>query len=422
MSAKKLDAEEIDYLNEIKLIGSLGFGIFTAFTENLPSYAGIKEGMSTIHSAWSNRNHVLLNYSCVFDENTPVLSIDNKTLVPITLVVSVDSDTPSKYEIPLSTGCIDSKAFEDLNIKYPSCRGNPGWRQYSVIQDIISKGIPLKFFVCEENSFLYVFSNKRNELFVLAKDSLTEHTNMFSIVSKKDCISFIDDFHILVQTPEDIVEATAQSADISRTPNENKDIYDQEEVSDLIYENRTVLVEGQEDGLIDESDLENEALTYMCGSEEQLERDTTLVFHALFPLAYWEKYIDSECSVVYRSATDDGNEAYFDMEPSEWDNELLSTGLEDSPHRDTVKSVLTDALTVVVSENQPQGHSWEYNDGPYDRQSGYDKEAHRIEVNVTPPSAHEQVTAKLELSKRANVFSKELLDRIEKAYTLLNNE
>ena len=57
-------------------------------------------------------------------------------------------------------------------------------------------------------------------------------------------------------------------------------------------------------------------------------------------------------------------------------------------------------LDVCLDLNTPAGYAWEYNDGSYDEQSGYDKSPHIITINVeAPTSAHDKIAAMVELSK-----------------------
>jgi len=419
MSAKQLSPEEIEYLNEIKLIGTVGFGIFSPFsTIGLPNFESVTKGEVEKINTWKKGIPYLLDFSCVPDETIPELNIDGKVLLPIALAVNVVGPPNDKYLMPLSGDLIDPKTFTDLTSNYTN--GRIDWRWATSAYAL--SGINLKFYVCAENNLLYGFSSKLNKLFVLTRVGITEHTYMHSIVFKDECISFLNDFNISVCTPEVLRDELAENKEITKTFCDPTNLFDPEEVDDVECENRSTLVEGQEDGLIDASDLTEELLHYISGSEENLEHDTTMIFHALFPLKCWDNYVGFDLGVVYRSSTDDGREAFYDEEETVWQNDLISDGLEASQHSALAKTVLADALTVAISENYPQGHNWEYNDGPYDRQSGYDKEQLRVEIKIQPPSAHDQIAAKLELSQRANVYSKELIDRIEKVYTLLNDE
>ena len=68
------------------------------------------------------------------------------------------------------------------------------------------------------------------------------------------------------------------------------------------------------------------------------------------------------------------------------------------------------AFEVALNANQPCGHKWEYNDGAYDRRSGYTSEPHTLSFDIAVPSAHEQICAKVEIKKLTHLISKTVID------------
>jgi hypothetical protein len=159
----------------------------------------------------------------------------------------------------------------------------------------------------------------------------------------------------------------------------------------------------QEDPYIDADELEDSPLNFLCGSEADLERMINLVCHAAIPMDVWgaEESIDVEIF----SATDDGDPARV-----AWDNMSYNTWEKVKEKLDADKlSFIETAFDVVLDENTPNGHTWEYNDGPYARASGYDRSPQYLTVTVSAPSAHEQICAKIEMKKLARLFGKSVI-------------
>lgn len=159
------------------------------------------------------------------------------------------------------------------------------------------------------------------------------------------------------------------------------------------------------DPYIDESELEGSELHFLCGSEEDLESMLTLICHAGIPLQAWGN--EDSLNIEIDSATDDGESAIVNYDSMDWSGsswEGIKERLADK------FEFIERAFDVALDNNQPCGHKWEYNDGAYDRQSGYDRSAERLTFTISAPSAHEQVCAKIEIQKLADVMSKALVD------------
>lgn len=158
--------------------------------------------------------------------------------------------------------------------------------------------------------------------------------------------------------------------------------------------------DNQEDPIIDVDNLESEPLQFTSGSEEELERLTTMVLHASIPLNVWDKCDLDSIDVSVRSSTDDGEEASIEVD------DLVYPRVNSKSVRDILGDEhynnITEALEAILSLNTPYGHTWEYNDGAYDRASGYDKSPHYVRFEIVKPSAHEQIGAKMELAKELN--------------------
>lgn len=160
----------------------------------------------------------------------------------------------------------------------------------------------------------------------------------------------------------------------------------------------------QEDAYIDPEELETAPLNFICGSETDLENLVTLICHAGIPLPIWD-HLDEELQIIINSAMEDDDTAsvnYENMGYYGWEklHDLLTFKI---PY-------FEQAFDAAIDQNQPYGYSWEYNDGPYDRQSGYDRNPCQINVNVCRPSAHEQICAKMEIKKLTHIMSKTVID------------
>lgn len=161
----------------------------------------------------------------------------------------------------------------------------------------------------------------------------------------------------------------------------------------------------QDDPFIEPSELENDELHFLCGSQGNLESMLTLICHASIPMQHWNKLNPLEINID--SATEDGEEATIDYDSMSYGNwphvtEILGDKL----------TFLEQALNAALDQNQPCGHTWEYNDGYYDRRSGYDHQACRLNFEISAPSAHEQICAKLEMKKLTKVMGKAVIKEL----------
>jgi hypothetical protein len=87
------------------------------------------------------------------------------------------------------------------------------------------------------------------------------------------------------------------------------------------------------------------------------------------------------------------------------DVRLYSAVEDDAPYLESYQCYssrrLTELTEVALSEHHPVGWSWEYNDGAYNRRSGYDRQAHCLTWNIgeilEQSSAREKMVARREL-------------------------
>ena len=237
---------------------------------------------------------------------------------------------------------------------------------------------------------------------------LGENTKGLCFISHKEIgVSILDEFDSRNS------DVWAQGNDSSMITHEaiekDFDIFNNEEVSDLFYEALETFREEQSDPFLDEEDLQESELTFLSGSKEELEEGLKLLCHAAIPLHIWQS-TDSDALVLnIRSSTDDGDEAHLDEDSLAYDNNWKEI-LDSMPAN--FESTFGYVVAKIVDDNQPAGHSWEYNDGAYDRRSGYDMNPLSVQITIPAPSAHEQICAKVELNKWVSHIGKTYVDEI----------
>lgn len=148
------------------------------------------------------------------------------------------------------------------------------------------------------------------------------------------------------------------------------------------------------DEVIDELDdpyfspdgTDDKELSFTSGSQEELEHITQVICATEISLFSQPIKWGENLTIRYEAAGDfsDGG---FDSEYS-----YLPEGVPLSERIVTL-------LGLAYEYNSFTGHSWVYNDGAYDRQSGYDKSPITIEVEVPKPSAHEIMAAPAQLEE-----------------------
>jgi hypothetical protein len=139
-----------------------------------------------------------------------------------------------------------------------------------------------------------------------------------------------------------------------------------EKSSDDIEDEASEVVESfsekQDDPFFEPDGSNNAPLSFISGSEEELERLIKLVCCASIPMQIWEKSGVAELNIAVRSSTDDGEPACIDFDNMDWNSdwprikELLP---------EEFMSNFGPMLDIILSNNTPSGHSWEYNDGAW---------------------------------------------------------
>ncbi len=131
----------------------------------------------------------------------------------------------------------------------------------------------------------------------------------------------------------------------------------------------------QYDPIVDDAKLEGMQTHFLCGSEAELRE----YFLHIYNVCHLDPRFKAESSeqVTIRAATDTEpahleTDSWYDCDCSEFMERYYSELVEH-------------ALTL----NTPEGWSWEYNDGAFNRRSGYDMTASRLEFVFSKPSEHE---------------------------------
>lgn len=147
------------------------------------------------------------------------------------------------------------------------------------------------------------------------------------------------------------------------------------EINELLDEDRVLQPEdyGSEDDI-----------TFSCGNNEDLERFVQLTLYS-FP-AIWNQQREEVC-ISIDSTTD-----YEDAEVSK-----CCDFTEDGDIAEEDKSAISQLIGVALQWNDPVGFHLQYNDGPYNRASGYSACPNTVAYSIPRPSFHELAEARQEL-------------------------
>lgn len=146
------------------------------------------------------------------------------------------------------------------------------------------------------------------------------------------------------------------------------------DLSDAIYDR---VNDDLEDPFIDpELDLLDDPLHYTCGSEENLKELCTMILQASLPPAFWDVVGETTELRILSSSEDEEAEVDYDS----YEHPDLVKFLDKN---NSVASCIEEALT----QNEPQGHTWEYNDQARDRMSGYNKDRLTVDIVIERPTS-----------------------------------
>lgn len=131
------------------------------------------------------------------------------------------------------------------------------------------------------------------------------------------------------------------------------------------------------DPVIRPEDLEGEEFHYESGSDEQLKDEIRIILWC-FPDLF---AAGSPLEIRIQAATgEDDCRWEFD------DNRRYP-------------EVINDLMSLVLERSRPVGGSWEYNDGPYDRRSGYSLSSDVVTCTIPRPTFHDVALARPRLLK-----------------------
>lgn len=283
----------------------------------------------------------------------------------------------------------------DSNLGFKQLKFQNKWKAYYPVGSVDSEG-----------EFIYVHFEESDSWVAFRFERVTQDTNIIQILDHDSSFIVPDaeiKFHFSITSDfSDSSNKYSYTSELNERLDGNK-FFDLSKLYTEAEEQLESFKHEQEDPYIDPDELEGQELNFLCGSEENLEKMLTLICHAAIPMQLWDKY--SELEINVQSSTDDGEEAQVDYDNMRYD----SSWGEVRDRFPTLAEHIENAFDTALSENTPTGHSWEYNDGAYDRESGYDKSPIRLDFVVTAPSAHEQIGAKMEINKFAHIFGKETI-------------
>jgi hypothetical protein len=330
-------------------------------------------------------------FSAVFDSNIVNNLIDSASKTSLSKAIA--AWYTHKIEGFPATIEMDTAKFRKVNAK-------ESWKVY-VPAEPIGTG----------NKLCYIHFTQWDSWLVLRFISLAPDASAIQIMSESE--SFIVDLDILQAqaTVPGSYLATADYAMFERylyshdiePALDSKSFFNVDDLVDTSDHLIDTFKEDQDDPYIDSDELESEPLKFLNGSEEELERLVTLICHATIPMHHWDALRDF--SIIIESAMDEDDVATVSYDSMGWEG--WDTVRELLPNK---IAYLERALDAALDQNQPYGYSWEYNDGAYHRQSGYDRSACNLRFPMVAPSAHEQICAKIEIKKLASIMGKATIE------------
>jgi len=140
--------------------------------------------------------------------------------------------------------------------------------------------------------------------------------------------------------------------------------------------------EDLDDPYIDpDSDNSRIPLHFVCGSEAGLDELFNMIMQASLPDEFWNAAGVSSIEIPVHASMDEEeaclSESYDGQYP----------GIDFIESNESVQNCIEEAMT----QNEPQGYYWEYNDGARNKRSGYSANAETVSITVYRPSSHERV-------------------------------
>lgn len=175
--------------------------------------------------------------------------------------------------------------------------------------------------------------------------------------------------------------------------------WSKEPAAEIIDEAKTAIYDRINDDLDDpfidpETDLVDEALSFTCGSKEGLTELCVMILQATIPAKFWDTVGDDVTLYIHASCEDEEANLYLDS----YEEPELCHFIDKN---DSVCTLLEEALT----QNEPQGYTWEYNDQARDRRSGYDRTREVVTVEIPRPSStHLKVAQMYKLTEWCNKY------------------
>ena len=176
----------------------------------------------------------------------------------------------------------------------------------------------------------------------------------------------------------------------------------------LIYDQ---FLEHQADPYVNERELENLPTKFLRGSQENLEQDMATLLRAAIPYTHWAANNVTVLNVNVDAASEDSDTpTLLDLDGLSWSGDPGGVMYNALPAQ--LKEGIAEAAAIIAAENEMEGYTWIYNDGPYDRISGYDRQPYIVKVAVAAPSAHEFMDARVKLKAWAGKISEATMNKI----------
>ena len=133
----------------------------------------------------------------------------------------------------------------------------------------------------------------------------------------------------------------------------------------------------QEDPFLSDHEQAGVRLHFLCGSEESLR---SLLTHVYNVCCTDDDFRNSNLRVLRINSSTENDTAH-----------IACDDFDDADCGEYIDSNCSEIVYQIIEENTPEGWSWEYNDGAYDRVSGHDLTAEMLQFTFAEPSEHEVI-------------------------------
>lgn len=434
MNEKITNEEKKSFIALSAVIPGFCNGIFSSVFRNNLAFNKSSISENPLWLVYNDKNITFrISTTCLVSQYAEAVNIAGKRLLPVAIALKFPLvNFNEEFTIPELADVVFDFSSEGLQNLVQT---NPGLvsvfkklvaKQANVFYEIVNfenKNFEFKVYREEASDNAYIYLPEINDYVLLQNKRVAEYSYVFSALTRT---------HVAVvsaacyEQPSNFEELESGSDNWSLERHSDDELSDADFFNTAIVEDKLIseAIEAHKDAQSDsfvscDLDLEDNDLSFICGSEAALSSELQTLMHCLIPMHYWDKAGLSEFVISIYSGTDDGESAYLCSDSLGWNDE--NSRLLDVLNNETASfmDILISGADHILQRNYPRGHSWEYNDGPYDRMSGYDKNALRFDITITRPSAHEQIIAKKTFKNMADSFSKQFIDEVFEFYNKL---